>query len=259
MKTLKEIYDKVISKANEASNWYAYSKKNKKKYSKWIRFWSIILFGFGGLIPLINALFLENDFKFNFLNLGYISIAFAGTLLLLDRFFGFSSGWIRYMTTEMEIQKKIREFELRWEIETFRADLVSIPPEEAKELLRMLMDFSVLIDEIVKEETSSWVTEFQSSMAELQKSINNKLETTQPGNIKVNVNQFNNYKNIKIKLDSLAFANMISPIYLYKEVSSGYHLITITGQKLEPISNFEMAEVAKVEAGKLTEVTINLA
>lgn len=258
MDTIEETYTKVIQHANNTSNWYKVNIKAKRKYSRGIRLTSIILFGLGGIIPLINALILENKGETTILNLGYIAIAFAGTLLLLDKFFGFSSGWIRYITTEMEITKKTKEFELRWRIETYRKNLAELPEEEAKELLRMLADFLVMVEEIVTEETSSWALEFQSNMAELQKSINTKVETSMPGSIKVILTNITNHKKLKIKLDNIGSMDVKRKIYFFQGVIPGYHVITVSGEIITTGESFESAEVVMVEAGKLAEVTIKL-
>lgn len=257
METIAETYIKVIEQAKSAAIWYKNNIKDKRRYSRGIRMISIILFGLGGIIPLINALILENKGEYTILNLGYIAIALAGTLLLLDKFFGFSSGWIRYITTEMEITKKTKEFELRWKIETYGKNLADLPEEEAKELLRMLADFLLMVEEIVKEETSSWAMEFQNNMAELQKSINNKVETSMPGNIKVNLNNIRDYKKLKIKLDNQGSLDVKRKIYFFQRVHPGYHLITLTGESTTD-QLIESAEVVLVEAGKLSEITVNL-
>ncbi|WP_373495837.1 SLATT domain-containing protein [Aquiflexum sp.] len=257
MEPIAETYTMVIQQANNASTWYKENIRDKRRYSRGIRMISIILFGLGGIIPLINALILENQGKYTILNLGYISIALAGTLLLLDKFFGFSSGWIRYITTEMEITKKTKEFELRWKIETYGKNLAELPEEEAKELLRMLADFVLMVEEIVKEETSSWAMEFQNNMAELQKSINNKVETSMPGNIKVNLNNIKDYKKLKIKLDNHGSIDVRRKIYFFQRVNPGYHMITISGESTTG-QLVESAEVVLVEAGKLSELTVNL-
>ncbi|TXE06717.1 SLATT domain-containing protein [Algoriphagus aquimarinus] len=258
METIEETFINTIQEANNASNWYKVNIKAKRKYSRGIRLTSIILFGLGGIIPLINALILENKGETTILNLGYIAIAFAGTLLLLDKFFGFSSGWIRYITTEMEITKKIKEFELRWKIETYGKNLAVIPEEEAKELLSMLADFIIMIKEIVKEETSAWALEFQTNMAELQKSINNKIETTIPGSIKVTLSNISDYKNLKIKLNNMGSLDVKRKIYFFQGVPPGYHVISLIGENIATNQLFESAEVVLAEAGKLTEFTMNL-
>ena len=61
METLQQSYTKVLEQAKGASSWYNRNIKAKKTWSKRIRFWSIILFGLGGLVPLINAFLVEND------------------------------------------------------------------------------------------------------------------------------------------------------------------------------------------------------
>lgn len=247
-----------MEEAKSASKWYNVNKNVKKRWSKRIRFFSIALFGIGGLFPLINALISEWEGKFSVLNLGYISIALAGTLLLFDRFFGLSSGWIRYITTEMEINRRIKEFELKWAIETYEKDLDGLDPEEAKVFLRLLQDFIGLINELVKTETNAWAAEFQSNMAELQNSINNRINTLIPGSIKVNTKNAKKFKNLKIWMDNLETFDLKGPVHLFREVSTGYHLITVSGENIDSGQFIESAEVAHVEPGKMAEVSMEL-
>lgn len=259
MNTITSTYEEVLAKANGSAAWYVKNQKWMKRLSKIIRLLSIVLFGLGGLIPMINSLLLENQSDLKIVNLGYIAIAIAGTLLLVDKFFGFSSGWIRFITANMEIERMIVEFEMRWKIETFGKDLENISEEEGKIMLTLLMDFVFQINEVMKQETNSWVSEFQSNLAELQESISNKTASTLPGNIKVNITNTKNYDNLKIRLDNnLGVVDFISPIHLFREVKPGYHQITVSGESIESGKSMKATEVAHVEAGKLAEVTVDL-
>lgn len=259
MNTITSTYEEILVKAKGASTWYVKNQKWMKRLSKLIRLFSIILFGLGGLIPMVNSLLLENQSDLKIVNLGYIAIAIAGTLLLVDKFFGFSSGWIRFITANMEIDRMIVEFEMRWKIETFGKDLEKISEEDGKVLLTLLMDFIFQINEVMKQETNSWVSEFQSNLAELQKSISNKAESAMPGNVKVSITNTKNFSNLKIRLDNnLGIADFISPIHLFREVKPGYHLITVTGESIDTGESIKVTEVAHVEAGKLAEVTVDL-
>jgi hypothetical protein len=258
MESIQETYDKTIEKAINASTWYRVNIKGKRKSSRGIRFFSIMLFGLGGIIPLINAIILENKWQMSILNYGYIAVAFAGTLLLLDKFFGFSTAWIRYIKAEMDISKKTKEFELKWKIETYGKNLELLPEEEAKELLRMLSDFLMTIEEIVMEETNKWEMEFQTNISELQKSIDSKVETSTPGSIKVTLTNISNHKNLKIKLDNVGSVDVKRNIYLFQGVSPGHHMITLKGEVIDSDKSVESAEVVLVEAGKLVEITVSL-
>jgi hypothetical protein len=256
MATLQELYNNIVSEAIAQAQWYADKKRPISKASRTIRLCSILLVGLGGLFPLIGAATESNICGYDVTNWGYITIALAGTLIFLDRFFGFSSAWIRYITTEMEIRKQVKEFEMKWRIENYGLDLQNIDPPKAKELLKMLMDFSLLIDEMVKQETNNWATEFQTNIAELQKTINAKVETTTSGAIKVIGNNLQSYKSLRVKIDSLSFVEMTAPTFLLRGVSPGYHLITIRGDANG--KEVEVADTVTVEPGKLATIEIKM-
>ena len=83
-------------------------------------------------------------------------------------------------------------------------------------MLTVLMDFIFQINEVMKQETNSWLSEFQSNLAELQKSISNKTASSTPGNIKVNLANTKNFDRLKIKLDyNLGTLDFISTTHLF--------------------------------------------
>ena len=256
MATLQELYNTIISEANVKAQWYADKKRPISFASRAIRLWSILLVGLGGLFPLVGAASGSDILGYDVTNWGYIAIAMAGTLILLDRFFGYSSAWVRYLTTEMEIRRQIKEFEMKWNIENYGLDLQNIDPPKAKELLKMLMDFSSFVDEMVKQETQNWATEFQTNIAELQKIINTKLETTNSGAIKVIGSNLQTYSSLKVKIDSLSFVEMTAPTFLLRGVAPGYHLITICGEVHG--TRVEAADTVTVESGKMAAIEIKM-
>jgi hypothetical protein len=146
----------------------------------------------------------------------------------------------------------------------------------------MLADFISHINEIMIQETNAWVSEFQSNLTELQKSINKKeesskvsgfqsnlvelqksynkkLESLIPGNIKVNVTNTENFVNLKIRLDNnLGTVDFISPFHFFKDVKPGNHQVTVEGESSKTGQSIKATEVAHVEAGKVAEVVVNL-
>src|SRR5438445_4629050 len=96
-------YLEVITAAQAQAKWYSLRRIDIKRWSRGIRFLSILLVGLGGIFPLVRSISGQDV-----TNWGYITIAAAGTLLFIDRFFGFSSAWIRYTTTQMEIYTQVK-------------------------------------------------------------------------------------------------------------------------------------------------------
>jgi hypothetical protein len=73
--------------------------------------------GLGLLCPLLDAagkdcaLSLFN-FTTSFLHLGHLLIGLAGVIMLYDRTFGLSTGWMRFIETQMKLEKALIEFRL---------------------------------------------------------------------------------------------------------------------------------------------------
>lgn len=44
-----------------------------------------------------------------------IVLGIAAGLVMLDRFFGFSTAWVRYISTELHLRQILDEFRLDWE------------------------------------------------------------------------------------------------------------------------------------------------
>jgi hypothetical protein len=82
----------------------------------------------------------------------------------IDHFFGFSSGWMRFITTEHQIRQILHEFQLEYDIE--RATWQGRPPtlEQVQSVLQRCKSFLIQVDEIIRQETEQWVTEFQSAL-----------------------------------------------------------------------------------------------
>ncbi len=257
MGQLQKTYDSVIGAAKNQATWYNAKKAPISKTSRELRRWSIILVSFGGLFPLLGAASKQNIFGVDVTNWGYIAIALAGTLLLLDRYFGFSSAWIRYTTSELEIQKLIKEFEIKWVMEVGDDDVNALDPLKVKELMKLLLDFSNLIAELVKQETNTWAVEFQNNIAELQKSIDSKLLSGTPGAIKVSIVNSKNLTSLVLRLDQLANIPITGNVALIQNVAPGFHIVTLAGKGADGQTT-EIGDLATIEAGKLVSVELKL-
>ena len=134
------------------------------------RFLSILQETQANLIPILSlAPGIPDPFKIPAV---YASVALlvAAALVGLDRFFGFSSGWMRYMLTQQQIGESLRAFVIDWE-----ADRLSWPdgqPDSAA-IARMLArtrTFSQDLDHLVREETRAWMTEFSDALRQIDAS-----------------------------------------------------------------------------------------
>ena len=64
-----------------------------------------------------------------------------------------------------------------------------------------IKDFSLQVENLVKQETDAWILEFQSSISELEKTLKTEVETRKPGSIKVVVTNARDFDRVTIQLD----------------------------------------------------------
>jgi hypothetical protein len=164
----------VESEAQRQIDWYFRKMKGKSQASTALRFSAIVLFVVGGLVPICKATLAADTLRklpFDFGEAGYLVIAIAAGCLALDRFFGYSTGWIRYVTTALAIEKSLEEFRMEWTRHTAR--LLGEQPNEMQldQLLLTCATFSLAIRSQVEQETKAWVVEFQSNLAQLEEDL----------------------------------------------------------------------------------------
>lgn len=177
--SLRELRQYVETEAQKQIDWYYRKKTRKALMSTTLRFASILLFVMGGLVPIVKATLPESAIKnlpFDFGQAGYLLIGVAAGFVGLDRFFGYSTGWIRYITTAMAIEKSLEEYRLEWARNMSRIRGNAPNEQQLDELIQTCATFSIAIKSQVEQETKSWVTEFQSNLSQLEKELQTRAD-----------------------------------------------------------------------------------
>ena len=97
---LRDLYGWVEQFAGETIDWYMSEKKRKARWSRSLRALAAILATLGGAIP-VAALAAGKPVYGNW---GFVLLALAAGTLAYDRFFGYSSAWLRYMATAINLR-----------------------------------------------------------------------------------------------------------------------------------------------------------
>ncbi len=173
---LMRLYEWTIENAQKQIDWYDRKRKPKRILSQWLLGIAVLLGGIGILCPLIDAACKNCELTFfdcsvSFLHLGYIVIALAGIIILFDRTYGISTGWMRFMKTQMTLEQSLKEFCLDWA----KAVSVKVPEgkmdEHQQELLSSLRDFTHKVEALVISETNAWILEFRRNLFEIDKML----------------------------------------------------------------------------------------
>lgn len=162
--SLEAVYHWVEGEAIRAAAWYIHEKKWKARWSRALRILAILLATAGAAIPFVAA----NNDNVGF-EWGYVLLACAAGAVAMDRFFGFSTAWMRYMSAELAIQQRLQELQFAWAAMLItRGDRVPSAHEVAAELEKLAAAASAIGEEI-RIETIAWAEEFQSNIGELRK------------------------------------------------------------------------------------------
>src|SRR5688500_2686348 len=98
------VFSYAIGHTDEAVRWYTIAKRTKSRVSSFFRGVAISFGILGGLAPVIAAMVPstaaagEPSLQLLVTQAGYLAVGIAAGAVAFDRFYGSSSGWIRYMT-----------------------------------------------------------------------------------------------------------------------------------------------------------------
>jgi hypothetical protein len=168
----------VVEDAQQAIYWYSSKRGFKKRMAQWLRGLAIALTGIGGLMPLVSKLF-EVDGRPRFDPIiGAIFLGLAAILILLDKFFGFTSGWVRFMKAEQHIGRLLKGF--LFEYDQLRLAWPETGPT-SEQTLRCLTFCHTLVldvDGVVQRETDAWVAEFQQVLKQIESAADQAAQPT---------------------------------------------------------------------------------
>jgi hypothetical protein len=251
--SLEKAYEWAIENTRAQIAWYAQRRQPKKRGSQWLRALSIALAAIGGLFPLVDAAMPDSQMMFG--QWGYVAIALAAALVLYDRFFGLSSGWMRYMVTELSLQRALREFQYDWNILIAQQQPSK---DNAVALLQRLKDFSLQIETLVKQETDAWVAEFQTNLSELDTMVKTEKEARTPGRIKVTVTNARDFERVAISLDGVRVKELVGVTDgVLDSVPQGSREVVALGQKAG-IPDRKDSKVVEVEPNTMTSTELTL-
>ena len=167
--SLTTVFSLAEQHAKTVIDWYLLSKKSKKQCAQILRIAIILLTTLAAVIPILSE-------KITGLSPVWATfvLALAAMCVALDRYFGCSNAWIRYITAEHKVRQRLHVFQI--EREQCKVNWENGSPN--KEQLLIALDLAkkcfIDVDDIVHVETEQWRAEFQNIIKELDIAANNK-------------------------------------------------------------------------------------
>lgn len=272
---LPAIYSHIEATSLSICSWYWTSIRTKRRTSQAVRVLAFLLLILGTTLPIFAAIQEEAKDKLLFTQWAVALLAIAGLTQLADKVFGWSGGWMRYITTVTTMENLTRAFQMEW-----AKYLVSksgpLDTSDAKALFELARGLEQELTKLQAEETTKWVAEFNTSISLLDSLIktqreetDKKLEairtslTTQetssradekaklPGSLEVTITHKAEPKKIRISLGRDAPADFLGYVWSKLEVPPGRHLLRVSTSADPPRAIERVVEIQPDSVTKL--------
>lgn len=233
-KSLQELRIAVDSEGQKAIDWYWERKKWKRIPAQFVQFFALVLAAAAGLVPILIQVLKNYQIKAAWLPadsgpLAALFVGIAAMLLGLDKAFGYSSGWVRYVLSATSMTKLLQEFRIDWI--TLSAGCGAADPVAARcAAIQRAKEFISAMQSMVEQETKDWAAEFQSNMAQME-------------------------KDLKVQLDSLKA--QVETTAKAKEVASKPGAIELTVANADKTDGFSFDVILEGQSGKSMDAVSN--
>ncbi len=245
-KSIDKVYQRAEKHALETINWYLLSKQEKKIWAQGLRFGVIILTALGGLLPIFSEM---GGFSSVWAS---IALGFAGVLLAIDKFFGCSSAWMRFIAAEHQVRQCLHEFQMDYELEQLEWDGVQPTTEQTKKILDRCKAFLFQVDAIIRQETDQWLAEFQDALKQIDSAAKTKPETRDTGGINITLNNADQFTNgWKITVDGATSITCNGKSAALPGLATGIHKLRLEGELNHETKTIE--RLVTVTAGHISE------
>ena len=272
----KSLYIHASEAAKQIRNWYWDSIQTKRNTSLTIRFFVFLLLVVGTALPILAAMRAAPEDRLVLTQIGVAALAIAGLLQIADRVFGWSSGWLRYVTTVTAMESRTRKFELEWAAYMI-GKIDQIVESDLKLLFELSQRLLIDIQKLQSEETDKWVTEFNTGMALLDSAIKSQrdlsekaVETAravqqaatqasdkakQTGALEVTLSYKDQVTPVKIALDDDKPEDFLGTAWARTNIAPGMHTIHILTSSVPPQA---VARIVKVVGDTVTPLEIKI-
>ncbi|MBN1343847.1 MAG: SLATT domain-containing protein [Phycisphaerae bacterium] len=185
--SLAALRDYACEYAEWSVVWYDIKRAWKKHVGRALRMMAILSASVASVIPILAEIYKQPDGVHALSPLwSTVALAVAGAMVALDRLLGSTSGWVRFMTAELELRTRLDEF--RMEQEEYRLRLLcnELKCQEAQRIFNHIKAFLLKTHELVGGETAQWANEFRSAIRDMDAKVKDPA-ARETGRLVVNV------------------------------------------------------------------------
>ena len=274
---LASVYAHIEKVSRQMCAWYWSSIRTKRNTSLAVRWLSFFLLVLGTSFPIFAALQTSANEKLLLTQLAVAFLVIAGLVQLADRIFGWSSGWMRYISVVTTMENLTRAFEMEWA--KYLVAKAALPDSaDAKALFELAKGLEQELLKLQAEETTKWVAEFNTGIALLDTMIKTQREETDKkleairtsltvkesalkadekakiaGALEVTLTFKAEPKAVKIGIDEESSKDFLGNFWTRLDVSPGRHVVRVTTTSA-PARTIE--RIVEVKPDSLTKLDI---
>jgi hypothetical protein len=282
----------VTDRARAAEDWYFAAKKPTRFWGRVFRVGAILLTAFAALLPMLNEIHrswqIEKEFtgpallaetnaaappinavpmlklekllvSRHWLNPVWsaVLLGVAAALLALDRFYGTTSGWVRYVLSAQQLTEALDDFQLAFEAQRLSWGKPEPTPEQALAALAVIQKFLKQVDGIVSDETKTWAAEFTEVVKQLDEQMKLASQAKRQSAIQLTVTNGDQCKPTwKLHVGGRVPEDRVGK-EASVEVPGGLYVVRITGEiSGKPV---QAEKAVNVTAGEIQKVELTLA
>jgi hypothetical protein len=255
--SLETLFDRIAYEAETAITWYIRAKRPKQQWAMFLRVSAIGAGTIAGIIPILAQIFVRDGHPVIQPAWSSVALGTAAALVLLDRFFGFSSAWMRYVATELDIRQLTQEFQLDWESDKAAWHSAEPTPDQLRSTLARFKAFVTQVNTIVRQETDAWIQEFQSTLKQIDEAAKAKAAVSDLGAVNVVVTNGDACDDgWRVSIDAGNPRNYRGKTAGFRDVVPGIHTLKVEGAIA---GNHRQAEAAvSVTAGGTANIQLTL-
>ncbi len=169
---LQQLYAAVVAKTEEAIRWYDRHKDKNKRFATGLRGGAVVLAALASIFPIAVSMFPTEWLPQRWVPVASILAALGAVCVALDRLYGYSSNWMRYLVALLDLHRQLELLKFGWArsaLETrisggSKGDHLTVSLDQLQATLAS-------VNQTLKAETLEWVTHFAGALQELERSV----------------------------------------------------------------------------------------
>jgi hypothetical protein len=263
--SLQRLHDAVVEKIDITARWYMRGKKWGRQFGRCARVGAMILAGLAAAWPTIAEIMHRSEDQWWWSpDVATIFALVAAGALLLDRFFGASTGWVRYITCGLALNDLREELEGAWRLECANWATQDEPNiDQTKRAVTLLQGFVTRVNNIVHAETEAWKAEFQTALQQVEEYAKAAPRKVEQSGLKVTIADFEKVKETwTIALNGGTAESVSGPEKAFTftpgQMQIAVEATIMTGAHGDEEKQVRREELVQLKAGEISKVLVRL-